>query len=398
MDDIISKEREYISQTYKRYRLVAKKAKGQYVWDDKGKKYLDFFAGLSVCNVGHAHPKIVTAIKNQSEKLIHISNLYYAESQVKLAEKLVKASFPGKVFFSNSGAEANECAIKLARKWAGGQRHEVISFENSFHGRTLATLAATAQEKFQKPFAPLPGGFKSARFNRLESVKRCINRKTAAVIIEPIQGEGGVVPADPWFLRNLRILCDRADILLIFDEVQSGMGRTGKLFAWQKYKVTPDIFTLAKSLAGGLPLGATIASKKVSGVFGFGDHGSTFGGNPVACAAAVQVLDLLNKDMLKNVEILGGYFMSGLFDLKAKYEFVKDVRGTGLMIGAELSVPAEGIVQYCLGKGLIVNCTQDKVLRFLPPFVITKSDADKAISILEEAFIHQRRISQKAII
>lgn len=388
----MDKEKKYIIQTYRRYDLTVANAKGKYVWDEKGRKYLDFFAGLSVCNVGHCHPKVVSAIKKQAGKFLHVSNLYYTKPQAELAEMLVKFSFPGRVFFSNSGAEANECAIKIARKWGKAgvsgapDRYEIIVFSNSFHGRTMATLSATGQEKFHKGFEPMLEGFNYAEFNNIESVKKLINDKTVAIIVEPVQGEGGVYPASKEFLGQLRLLCDTNKLLLIFDEIQSGMGRCGALFAYQYYGVVPDILTLAKSLGGGMPLSATIAAEPIASVLAYGDHGSTFGGNPVSCQAAIEVLKLIKPSLLRNVRNNGEYFLSQLKKLKGKYAFIKDVRGLGLMIGLELDFLGKNVVEFCQHKGLLINCTQDKVLRFLPPLIINKRDIDKAVGILEEAF------------
>jgi acetylornithine/N-succinyldiaminopimelate aminotransferase len=382
--NIIEKEKKYILQTYKRINLFLVKGKGQYVWDWKGKKYLDFFSGISVSNLGHCHPTVVNAAKKQLSTLIHASNHYYAAPQAEFAEELVKRSMKGRVFLSNSGAEANECAIKLARKWGSstGGRYEVITFRNSFHGRTLATLAATAQEKFHKGFEPMPEGFRYAILNDLDSVKKVLNKKTAAILVEPIQGEGGVYPCTRKFLVELKKLCDKNRLILIFDEVQCGLGRTGKLFAFQYYGVKPDVFTLAKSVAGGLPLGATVINEKYAGVFGYGDHGSTFGGNLVSCAAAKEVLKQMTPAILKNVGVTGQYLKQKLAALKDKYSFIKEVRGTGLMLGIELAFEGKEIVELCQQKGLIINCTQGNVIRFLPPLVITKKDVDIAVKTL----------------
>lgn len=395
---IIELDKKYVFQTYKRNPVVIVKGKGQYVWDDKGKKYLDMFSGLSVCNLGHCHPRVTVAIEQQIKKLVHVSNLYYTEPSTLLAEKLINSSFPGKVFFSNSGAEANECAIKLARKYGNkriadsGQRienrYEIIVFKNSFHGRTLATLTATGQEKFHHGFEPLLPGFKYAEFNNLGSVKKLINNKTCAIMVEPIQGEGGLYPATKKFVRGLRKLCNQNRLLLIFDEIQCGMGRTGKLFAYQNYGVKPDIFTLAKSLANGLPIGATIARKETSELFVPGDHGSTFGANPISTAAALTVLKIMNRQFLNRVIVLGKYFISQLNELKNKYDFIKDVRGTGLMLAIELDFSGKDVVSACLENGLLINCTQDNVIRFLPSLITTKKDIDQTLDILEDVFLN----------
>jgi len=383
----LNSEKKYVFQTYKRYQILFVKGKGKYLWDDKGKKYLDFLSGISVCSTGHCNPKVVEAIQKQSGKLIHVSNLFYIKPQIELAKMLSNISFGGKVFFSNSGAEANECAIKLARKWGDG-RYEIISFNNSFHGRTIATLSATGQKKFSKGFEPLLSGFKFADLNDISSVERLINNKTCAVIVEPIQGEGGVCLATKEFLTDLKRICKKNNILLIFDEIQCGLGRTGKIFAYKNYGIEPDIITLAKSLGGGLPIAATIAKKGIAEILSYGSHGSTFGGNPVCCAAALEVLKIVNnKKVLKNVEITGKYFLDKLNILQEKYNFIKEVRGLGFIIGIELNIDGKEIVKRCLQRGLIINCTQNKVLRFLPPLIINKKDVDAAISILEDSFI-----------
>lgn len=389
-------EKKYIFQTYKRNQVLFVKGKGKYLWDDKGKKYLDFFSGISVSSVGHCHPKIVKAIKSQSEKLIHASNLYYTKPQIELAKLLSDLSFSGKVFFSNSGAEANECAIKLVRKWGKrtgtrdrgrGNKYEIIAFKNSFHGRTIATLSATGQKKFHKGFEPFLSGFKFAEFNNLASVKNLISQKTCAIIVEPIQGEGGIYVAEKNFLKGLKYLCNKNKLLLIFDEIQCGLGRTGKIFAYKNYDVVPDILTIAKSLGGGLPIAATIAKKNVSGTFIFGDHGSTFGGNPVCCASAVETLKIISdKKLLRNVEETGNYFVSKLKKLQKEYSIVKDVRGLGLMLGVELKIKGKEIVSRCQQKGFLINCTQNNILRFLPPLIIDKKDVDTAVSILSDVF------------
>jgi acetylornithine/N-succinyldiaminopimelate aminotransferase len=385
-------EDKYFMHTYKRNNLVVKKAKNQFVWDENDKKYLDFFAGISVCNVGHCNETIIKAAKKQLDNFAHVSNLYYAPPQVELGEKLAKRTFKGgRIFLSNSGAEANECAIKLARKWGflnpskTGNRYEIICFDNSFHGRTMATISATGQKNFHEYLKPLQEKFVFAKINNIDSVKELINDMTVAVMIEPVQGEGGIVPSDKKFLKELRALCNKNNLLLIFDEIQCGIGRTGKFYAFENYGVKPDIVTLAKSLANGLPLGAAIAGKKCAETFVYGDHGSTFGGNPVSCAAALAVLNIMNSKFLNHSLQTAKYLRAKLENLKKKYSIVKDVRGLGLMIGIKLTVNGKDIVGYCMDKGLIINCTQDTVLRLLPPLVIVKKDVDFAIKILEEA-------------
>ena len=388
-------EDKYFMHTYKRNNLVVKKAKNQFIWDKNGKKYLDFFAGISVCNIGHCNDSVVRAAKAQLDVFAHVSNLYYAEPQIKLGEELSKRAFLGaKVFLSNSGAEANECAIKLARKWGflnpskEGNRYEIICFDNSFHGRTIATLSATGQKKFHEYLKPLQEKFVFAEINNIDSVKKLINDRTVAVMIEPVQGEGGVVPAEKLFLKNLRKLCDKKNLLLIFDEIQCGVGRTGKFYAFENYNVKPDIVTMAKSLANGLPLGATVAGKKCAEAFVYGDHGSTFGGNPVSCAAALAVLKIINPRFLNNSAKTAKYLREKLVGLKKKYSVIKEVRGLGLILGVDLAINGKDVVDYCLDKGLIINCTHDTVLRLLPPLIITKKNIDYAVKILGEALNH----------
>jgi len=374
-------------KTYKKYNVVFVKGNGKYLYDDKGNKYLDFFSGLSVSNLGYQDKNLFNALIKQTKLLWHCSNLFYSLPQQKLAELLVKKTFPGKVFFSNSGAEANECAIKLVRKYGSKtNRYEIITFENSFHGRTIATLSATGQKKVQKGFEPLLQGFKYAKFNDINSVKKLINKNTVAIMIEPVQGEGGVIPAEQKFLKELRELCNKKNLVLIFDEIQTGFGRTGEFFAYQYYKVKPDIITLAKSIANGIPLGATVVDKKYSDVFDYGDHGSTFGGNLLACSVAVEVIKKIDEKLLAHVKEVGKYFYDKLLELKNKYKFVKSVRGVGLMLGMELDFPCRNVVEKCLQNGLVINVTQEKVLRFLPPLIIEKSDVDKVIKILDDIF------------
>lgn len=385
----------FFLDTYKRYDVVFIKGKNQYLYDTKGRRYLDFFCGLSVTNLGHINNKLLKALKKQASSLWHCSNLYYTHPQILLAKALIKRTFPSKVFFSNSGAEANECAIKLARKYGKPSgRYEIITFKNSFHGRTIATLTATGQEKFHKDFGPLLEGFKYAEFNNISSVRKLINKKTVAIMIEPIQGEGGIYVAEKDFLKQLREICDDKKLLLIFDEIQTGFGRTGELFAYQYFNVKPDIITLAKGIANGLPLGATLVDIKYSKVFTYGDHGSTFGGNLISCSVACEVLKRIDKKLLNNVKEMGKYLFEKLNHLKLKYDFIKSVRGVGLMIGMELSFNARGVVEECLKRGLVLNVTQDKVIRFLPPLIIKKVDVDTAINVLEVVFakIKNKRI------
>jgi acetylornithine/N-succinyldiaminopimelate aminotransferase len=373
-------------RTYRRADLIVKKAKGRFVWDARGKKYLDFFTGISVCNLGHLNGEVVKAAKKQLDEYAHVSNLYYAPAQICCGQALAE-KFGGRVFLANSGAEANECAIKIARKFGHntGGRYEIIAFENSFHGRTVMTLAATGQKKFHEFLKPLPQKFVFAKFNDINSVKKLINKKTAAIIAEPVQGEGGLFTATKEFLKELRSVCVKNNLLLIFDEIQCGAGRTGKFFAYENYGVKPDVVTLAKSIANGLPLGAALACGKAAEVFTYGDHGSTFGGNPVSCAAASAVMKVMTPAFLKKSLQTAEYLREKLDKLKSKYGIIKEIRGLGLMLGMDLTVPGGEIVSYCLKKGLIINCTHDTVLRFLPPLIITKKDVDFAVKILDGA-------------
>jgi len=382
---------KYVANTYARFPILLVRGKGTRVWDLEGEEYLDFVSGLAVCNLGHCHPRVVKAIQTQAEKLIHVSNFYYIEPQIQLASLLCKHSFADKVFFCNSGAEANEGAFKLARKYAkekmGKDRYEIITMERSFHGRTLATLTATGQEKFRKGYEPLMPGFKYVPFNDIGAVKNGINSKTCAVMLEPIQGEGGVNCPSEGYLKALREVCDEKGLLLIFDEVQVGMGRTGKLFAYEHDRVEPDMLTLAKSLAGGVPIGALLIKKEVAGSFEPGDHASTFGGNPLATAAGVAALTtILEEGMLENCEKMGNDFLSQLEEIKKKFPFVKEVRGKGLILGMELKIDGSSIVKEMLRKKILINCTMGNVLRFLPPLIVAKEEIDRVVKALEEVF------------
>ncbi len=378
-----------VAHTYARFPILLVKGKGTRVWDKDGKEYLDFLSGLAVCNLGHCHPKVVKAIQDQAEKLIHVSNFYYIETQIELASLLCKHSFAGNVFFCNSGAEANEGAFKLARKFATEKReddrYEIITMERSFHGRTLATLTATAQEKYHKGYAPLMPGFKYVPFNDAQAVKKAIDSKTCAVMIEPIQGEGGVNIASEEYLKTLRRLCDEEGMLLIFDEVQVGMGRTGKLFAYEHYGIEPDVLTLAKSLAGGVPIGAVLMKREVGEAFKPGDHASTFGGNPLATAAGVAALTaLLEEGMLENCRRVGDYFLDRLRELQPRFSFIQDVRGKGLILGVELRREGGPIVKEMMAKGFLINCTMGNILRFLPPLIVTREEVDRLVEALED--------------
>ena len=384
---IIERAERFLMPTYTRIPLVIEKGQGVRVWDREGKEYLDFISGIGVMEVGHCHPEIVKAIQGQVKELIHCSNLYHIRLQVELAEELCRCSFADRVFFSNSGAEANEAAIKLARKFGSSRgAFEILSMENSFHGRTLATLGITGQTKYQKGFGPFASGVRFVPFNDLSQVEQGFSSKTCAVILEPIQGEGGIKVADKSFLQGLRQLCDQEGILLILDEVQCGLGRTGRLFAYEHYGIEPDILTVAKPLGGGFPMGATLAREEVANSFQPGDHASTFGGNPLACAAALAFLRVLIEERLvEKAEERGGYFRQQLKKIKEEFYLIKEVRGKGLMVGMELYSGAREVVKECRERGLLINCAAGNTLRFLPPLIVQKEDINRALEILAES-------------
>ncbi|GAB6152971.1 aspartate aminotransferase family protein [Desulfosporosinus burensis] len=386
---IIEHGKKVVMNTYGRLPMTIVKGDGAWVWDSEGKQYLDFVTGLAVNSLGHSHPAIVRAIQEQAKELLHTSNIYWIPNQVDLAERLVQNSFADKVFFCNSGAEANEAAFKLARKYAkkhhGAHKHEVVTLENSFHGRTLATLTLTGQIKYQEGYDPLPVGFAYAAINDIDDLRSKVNQNTAAVFIEPIQGEGGVIPASIEFLQEARALCDEFGALLIFDEVQCGVGRTGKLFAYEWSDVKPDIMTLAKALGGGVPIGAMLATDKVAAAFQPGDHASTFGGNPLATAAGCAVLDVMLEDgFMAGVQERAEEFKKGLEQLAQKYQTGGPVRGQGFILGWPVSKLGPEIVEACLQNGLLINCVGGKILRFLPPLNVEKPEMDKALGILDD--------------
>ena len=388
-DELMALSDKYIMATYKRFPIVLVRGSGARVWDSNGKEYLDFVAGIAVCSLGHSHPKVVEAIKKQVEILTHVSNLYYSEPQIRFARMLVENSFADKVFFCNSGAEANEAAIKLARKYAhenmAGGKYELITMIDSFHGRTLATVTATGQTKFQIGFSPLPEGFKYIPFNDIPALEDAISDKTCGIMLEPIQGEGGIKIPDDQYLNKVRKICDDRGILMILDEVQVGMGRTGTLFAYEHHKIKPDIVTLAKAVGNGFPVGVMMTSDRIASAFQPGNHASTFGGNPLAMAASLATMEnILNHGILENVIKVGEYFLKRLNELKSRYTAIKDIRGRGLIIGMELTIEGAGIVKECMDKGLLINCTGGNVLRFVPPLVITEKDVDVAIDVLGE--------------
>lgn len=365
--------------------------KGSTLYDKSGKAYIDFLGGIAVNCLGYGDEGLTQAISEQAQKLIHCSNLFYIEKQTELAQKLYQLSGGYKCFFCNSGAEANEGAFKLARKYfyaQGIDRYEIISAKNSFHGRTMATIAATGQEKYQLPYAPLPAGFINVEYNSIDALKSALTPHTAAVVLEAIQGESGVIEGRPEYLKAVSELCRKEGILLIMDEVQTGMGRTGTMFSFEQYNLKPDIFTLAKGLGGGVPIGAVLARPETANAFVPGDHGSTFGGNPLACAAAVYVTRRLDENMLSKVKQKGEYLKSSLGKLAQKYSFIKEVRGKGLLVGMELSqnISGKDIVAKALIKGFILNCAGHNTLRFAPPFIITKEEIDALIGALDEIF------------
>jgi len=380
-----------MASTYRRFPIVLVEGKGCKLKDADGRTYTDFVAGIAVCNLGHAHDGIAEAVAAQARRLVHVSNLYYSEPQIQLAQWLVEHSFADRVFFCNSGAEANEAAIKLARKYfkdrGAPNRFRIITMEGSFHGRTMATLTATGQAKIRKGFEPLLEGFDTVPFNDLEAVQDAITDETCAVMVEPIQGEGGVRCPSEGYLGGLRRLCDDKGLLLIFDEVQTGMGRTGKLFAYEHFGMTSDIMTLAKALANGLPMGAMLAREEVAEAFTPGSHASTFGGTPlVAAAALTTVKTLLDEGVLENCERVGRYFREGLRSLQSKYPFIREVRGKGLLIGLDLTCDGAPVVKACMERGFLINCTQEHILRFIPPLIVKEEDIDSLVSCLDRVF------------
>jgi len=384
----IEKSDKYIMRTYGRYPIVPVRGEGSILWDADGKRYLDFLAGVAVNSLGHCHPAVVKAIQEQAATLIHCSNYYQIPNQIELAELLCTHSFADKAFFCNSGAEANEAAIKLARKYSrdtygNPERYGIITATDSFHGRTMATVSATGQAKVQKFFDPLLHGFQHVPFNDAAALASAVTPTTCAVMLEPIQGEGGINVPDPGYFQAVREICDRHNLLLIFDEVQVGMGRTGKLFAYEHFGITPDIMTLAKALAGGAPIGTMLARDEVAAAFTPGTHGSTFGGNPLVTAAGIAaVRTILEDGLLNRAEEMGEYLLGELEGLKKRFSVVTDVRGIGLMIGMGLTVPGADIVAKGHERGLLLNVTHDSVLRFVPPLVVTKQEVDEMIGIL----------------
>jgi len=382
-------EQKYFMPTVKRIPVTLVRGQGARVWDEAGREYLDFVGGWAVDSLGHCHPVVVKAVTEQVQILIQASNQFYTVPQIRLAELLVQNSCLDKVFFSNSGAEANEGAVKLARRYGKlylNGADEVITTTDSFHGRTLAMVAATGQAKFQQPYLPLPAGFVNVEYNNVDAIKAATTSQTCAVMLEPVQGEGGVNLPDDNYLTSVRRWCDRKGILLILDEIQTGMGRMGTLFAYEQYGIEPDIMTLAKGLASGIPIGAILAKDKAS-VFTPGEHGSTFGGNPVACAAGYATLKfIIDNDVAGKVERVGQYLASGLEKLKQKFQFITDVRGRGLLLAMEFNSDiAQSVVMACLDRGLLVNQLKPNALRFMPPLIIGNQEVDEALGILDKA-------------
>ena len=387
-NDILKDYADYILATYTRTPGIFVKGKGMDLTDINGKKFLDFFPGWGVNNVGHCHPKVMAGVRDQISKLIHVPNNFYHPNQAKLAKEIIRSSFPGKVFFANSGTEACEAAIKFSRMYGKNNgRHEIITMTNSFHGRTLGSLAATGQKKYQEGFGPLPEGFRCVPFNDIVALHAAVSDKTVAIMLEPVQGEGGVHIAEKDYITLIRELCDQKDILLIFDEVQTGMGRTGTMFAFEHYHVKPDLMLLAKALGGGLPIGVLVVKKSIAGTFQPGMHASTFGGSPLVCKAALGTFKAIRADhMLKNAKAMGAYIFNELTKFKSRFNCIKDVRGLGLMIGIELTIEGKAIYEDCFANGLIINCTQGNVLRLMPALSVTRKQANRALRILEKAF------------
>jgi acetylornithine/N-succinyldiaminopimelate aminotransferase len=385
MKDYMKEEQKFIAQTYTRQPVVMVSGKGAILTDSEGKKYIDGFSGIAVNNVGHCHPKVVEAIQKQVAKLIHTSNVYYTDPQIKLAKLLYAISGGYQSFFCNSGAEANEAAIKLVRKHT--RKSDIITAANSFHGRTITTLSATGQEKYKKGFEPLCKEFKHVLYGDVEAIKEATTEKTAAVLLEPIQGEGGVVVPPEGYLKEVAKFCKKTGLLLVLDEVQTGFGRTGEMFAWQAEGVEPDIFTVAKALGGGMPIGAMLAKKEVMSAFERGDHASTFGGNPVTSAAAVASIEVICEEKLdQRAKEMGRHLIQGLEELKNRYSYIKEVRGRGLMIGVELDIPCQEVADKTRERGLLLNCVHDNTLRFTPPLIIERETINEALRILNDVF------------
>jgi len=383
--DVTATFEKYVIGNYNRLPLVIVKGEGSHVWDSDGRQYIDLFPGWGVSGLGHCHPRVVEAIRSQVGRLIHVANNYYSEPQGLLARAISEHSFGGKCFFCNSGAEAVEAAIKLSRIHSAPGRYKFVTFEGSFHGRTLAAVTATAQPKYHQGFEPMPPGFSYARFNDIASVEEVVDDQTCAILLEVIQGEGGINVAEERFLKDLRRLCDERELLLVFDEVQSGMGRTGEYFAYQLFGVEPDIMTLAKSLGGGVAIGAMVAGSEVAESLKPGTHASTFGGNALACAAGLAVFEAIDEeDLLAHTRQMGEYAFERLEKMRSKFPFIREVRGKGLMIGVDLARDGVDLFSRCLRKGLLINCTQGHVLRIMPAMTVPPDVLASGLDVLEE--------------
>lgn len=388
--DVISMFDQYVIANYGRLPKVITKGQNNTLWDLEGNEILDMFPGWAVSGIGHCHPKVVEALREQAGQLLHIDNTFYTVQQGQLAKMLSERAFGGQCFFCNSGAEANEAALKLARRATPPQRYKFITAEKSFHGRTFATVTATGQPKYHDGFMPLPPGFVYVPFNDIDALHEAFDDEVAAVMVEPIQGEGGIHEATPEYLQTIRDLCDEHGALMILDEVQTGMGRTGRWFGYQHYEVTPDIITLAKALGGGVAIGAMMARPDIAKALVPGTHASTFGGNSLACAAGIAVIEAIEQDnLLDNTQTAGDYARGKLEALKEKYPIIDHVRGKGLMLGVQLTMPGADIVSKCLDKGLRINCTQETVLRFMPSMTVTTEEIDRAIAILQEVLAEE---------
>ena len=387
--DIIARNTAVEIQLYGRQPVALARGQGCVVWDADGKRYLDFFAGVAVNNLGHCHPAVVEALRQQAGQLLHVSNHYHTAIEGELAELLTTVSFAERAFLCNSGAEANEAALKLARRWGslhGGGRFEILATHGSFHGRTFATVTATGQEKYHQGFLPLLPGIRLVPYDDLAAMAAAVGRETIAILVEPVQGEGGVVVPRPDYLRGLRELCDRAELLLVLDEIQTAFGRTGSLFAYEHAGIVPDVMTLAKALGGGVPIGAMCTTDRIAAAFTLGSHGTTFGGNPLACAAAVAAVRALAQPaLLEHARAMGAHLQHALERLAQRHATVREVRGMGLMWGLVLDRPGAGVVRRCLDAGLLVNCTAEHVLRLTPPLVVTRPELDEALTILDRA-------------
>ena len=385
-EEIIKNYNEFVIPSYRKQNVIFVKGKGSYIWDIDGKRYIDFFPGWAVSGLGHCHDRVVENIKKQVEILIHLSNNYYHPWQAILAKKISEISFGGKVFFCNSGAEANESAIKLARLYGKKKRYKIISMENSFHGRTLATVTMTGQKKYNEMFEPLPPGFLYAKFNDFSDLLKKIDDEVVAIIVELIQGEGGINVIDKEYLKNVKNLCSQKDILLIFDEVQTGFGRTGEFFAYQVFGIKPDIMTIAKTMGGGFPVGAMIAKKDIADLMQPGTHASTFGGSPLACVSCLAVIEAIEKEnLLENVKKMGKYLREKLEELKNEFEIIKKIKGIGLMLAIEIEKDGSKLVDICLKNGLLINCTHENVIRIMPAINVNKEEIDEGIEILRDS-------------